>query len=595
MNQLKRVLSNLTKVLLERGRFTRREAAAVAIASTAFAILFCYPLLTHLSVGGTFDDWDQNSASEWAAYWVVYQYHQLPLWNPFECGGMPLLGDPQSHFLTPWFFLTMIFGPVVGLHLEVILYDAIAWAGGYLLGRVLGMRRISAICVGTAFAGSSWFFLRVAAGHMVILVFVYLPWIIAAGWAASERGQLRYAALCGALIALSFFEGSPYPPLYECLTLALVLVDRAAVQLSARPLIALVLAVFFAAGLGAVKGLPAMKTMASHPRPTDVGYSNSVDALSNALFSRYQDHDRPSLNGWGFWELGAYVGLFAVIALAGLFSLRNALPWLLAAIILFHLARGWIGPNSFYVWMHNMPIFSSTRLPSRLLIPFALMVAVLAGLGIDVVCRRGSPAALAVCALLILIGGIDLILVGHPNLHYVWMWVVPANATRIDFAQYRRDPVIAESSVIRDRQGVVNCYVYTEWPTDVKGWNDAGYLGEQYLKGPGTVRLEKWTPNVLRYDIDTFKASVLVINQNYDPSWRTMVGAGPAFSDNGLLAVPVAAGKNHIVLRYFSAPALFGLAITIFTALSALVLARIERERVTKPIYSSGPFDVSAC
>ena len=171
---------------------------------------------------------------------------------------MPLLGDPQSHFVTPWFLLTMLFGPVVGLHLQVIIYDAIAWSGGYVLGRVLGLRRISAICVGTAFAGSSWFFLRVAAGHMVIMVFVYLPWIVAAGWKASERGQLRYAALCGAVIALSFFEGSPYPPLFEALTLALVLVGRAAVQLSARPLFALAVAAVFTAGFGAVKGSPAM-------------------------------------------------------------------------------------------------------------------------------------------------------------------------------------------------------------------------------------------------------------------------------------------------------------------------------------------------
>jgi hypothetical protein len=69
MNQLRQIFSGgLAKVLLERGGFTKREAAAIALASTAFALIFCYPLLTHLSVGGTFDDWDQNSASQWAAY-----------------------------------------------------------------------------------------------------------------------------------------------------------------------------------------------------------------------------------------------------------------------------------------------------------------------------------------------------------------------------------------------------------------------------------------------------------------------------------------------------------------------------------------------
>jgi hypothetical protein len=580
MKQPRRIASSLTEVLLERGRFTRREGVAVAVASIAFALVFCFPLLAHLTTAGTFDDWDQNSASQWSAYWVLHRYHQFPFWNPFECGGMPLLGDPQSHFVTPWFLLTMIFGPVVGLHLQVFIYDAIAWSGSYVLGRVLGLRRISAICIGTAFAGSSWFFLRVAAGHMVIMVFVYLPWIIAAGWKASERGQLRYAALCGAVLALSFFEGSPYPPLFEALTLALVLVGRAAVQLSARPLLALVLAAVFTAGLGAVKGSPAMTTMASHPRDTDVGFSNSFYALGESLLSRYQDHNRPSLNGWGFWESGAYVGLFAVIAVVGLLSPRKAIPWILTAIVLFQLARGWTGPNSLYVWLHSMPFFSSTRLPSRILIPFALMVAVLAGIGIDAMCSRGSPSVLAVCALLILIGGVDMLMVSRPNLHYVWMWVVPPNLPPINFVQFQRDPAIAESSVVRDSQGVVNCYVYTDWPTEAKGSNDQGYLGEQYMLGPGSVTLKRWTPNRLEYAVDAGAASsVMVINQNYDPSWRVMSGQGQAFSQDGLLAVRVPAGKSQIVLRYISMAAIVGLAISMLTALAAFMLIRWESQR----------------
>jgi hypothetical protein len=358
-------------------------------------------------------------------------------------------------------------------------------------------------------------------------------------------------------------------------------------------LIALALAAVFAAGFGAVKYLPAIQVLGAHPRPTDESWSNTWDALDNALLSRNQDHSRPSLNGWGYWESGAYVGLFAAIAIGGLLSPRKALPWIFAGIILFQIARGWTGPNSLWVWLHRVPFFSSSRLPSRLLIPFVLMVAVLAGLGIDVACSRSSPTALAICAVLVVIGGADLLLVAQPNLKYVSYFVADPGPPRTDFAQYRRDPALVESSVIRHHEGAVNCYVYTDWPTDVKGWNDPGYLGEQYLKGPGTVSLEDWTPNVLLYDVDAPKPSVLVINQNYDPSWRTMSGAGPTFSDDGLLAVPVAAGKNQVVLRYRSMPAIYGLAITLLTTLCAIALARSERGRIIKPIDSSGLLDIS--
>jgi hypothetical protein len=577
----RRNISDLADILLDRGRFTRTEAIAVAVGSFTFALIFCYPFVRHLLYTATPNDWDLITASQWSAYWTVHQYHQFPFWNPFECGGLPLLGDPQSHFLSPWFFLTMLFGPVVGLHIEVLVYCAIAWAGSYALGRVMGMRRISAICTAIAFAGSSWFFLRTSEGHIVIMVFVYLPGIIAAAWAAAEPGKLfRYSALCGALLALSFLEGSPYVPLYEGLTLALVLVGRAVVQLDARPILVLVVAAFFAAGFGAAKYAPATLTMASQPRPTDPNFTNSLDALGQMLLSRNQDRNRPSIDGWGFWESGAYVGLFGIIAIMAMASPRKAIPWIFAGIILFELARGAIDPNSLYVWLHDLPLFSSTRLPSRILIPLTLIVAVLAGIGIDALCSRGSITALAVSALLILVGGVDMFMVGPPNLSYfATAGTVDPGPPRIDFAQYLRAPALTQSSVIQHHEGALNCYVYTGWPTQAKGWNEPGYRGEQYLLDAGTVRLARWTPNRLEYVVDAPKPTVLVVNQNYDPSWRVRSGAAQTFSRDGLLAVKVPAGQSRIELRYISFAAICGMIVSIVTGFVALILIRQESRR----------------
>ncbi len=571
----RRNISALADILLDRGRFTRTEAIAVAIGSTTFAIVFCYPFVSHLFYTATPNDWDLITASQWSAYWTVRRYHQFPLWNAFECGGLPQLGDPQSHFLSPWFLLTLMFGPIVGLHLEVIVYCAVAWAGGYVLGRVLKMRRISAICTATAFAGSSWFSLHISEGHILIVVLVYLPAIIAAGWAAAERGQLRYAALCGALIAVSIFEGNPIPPLYEGLTLTLVLAARAVVQLSARPLIALMLAALFAAGFGAAKYAPMMEVMASQPRPTDENFKNSLGALKQMLLSRNQDRNRPSLNLWGFWESGAYVGLFGIIALMALVFPRRAIPWIFAGLFLFVLARGAYKPDSLWIWLHKMPLFSSTRLPSRFLIPFVLMVAVLAGIGIDALTIRGSSGALAACVFLVVLGAADMFIVGTPNLRYfATAGTNPPETARSDFAQYLRPDALAQSSVIRRHEGVVNCYVYTGWPTNAKGRNELGYSGEQYLLGPGTATVAQWTPNRLEYAVDTPRSSVLIVNQNYDPSWRVMSGVGKTFSQDGLLAVPVPAGKSRIVLRYISNAAVLGIAVSILTAFAAFVLFR---------------------
>jgi hypothetical protein len=76
------------------------------------------------------------------------------------------------------------------------------------------------------------------------------------------------------------------------------------------------------------------------------------------------------------------------------------------------------------------------------------------------------------------------------------------------------------------------------------------------LLGRGKVTLERWSPNRLEYTVDAAEPSVLVINQNYDRSWRVVSGPGDTFSQNGLLAVHVPAGKSRTILRYISTEAI---------------------------------------
>ncbi len=565
---------SISAAMLERGQFTRTEAIIVAVASMGFALIFCYPMLKFLGTEGTFNDWDFWLSAQLVSYRSVVRHFQFPLWNPYLCGGTPLLGDPQSHFLTPWFVLTLIFGPVIGLHLEVIIHAAIAWSGGYVLGRLLGMRRISAICTATTFVGSSWYYLRASEGHFPLLACAYLPWIIAAAWYGSSRGSHRYSVIAGSLIALSFLEAGPYPAVYEVLVLAILLVPLAMSKFSPRPLLALALAAVFAAGFCAIKYIPARDVIAIHPRPTDAGYSSSIPALAQALFSRNQDHDQPSPIPRGFHELGAYVGLFAALAAVGLFAPRRSFPWLIAAVVLFALARGWTSPSCPWVWLHRLPLFSSTRLPSRLLVPFTLVIGVMAGFGVDVICKRESILALGAAALVILAGAADLLLVGPPNLRYIEKNVVPPNPPRTAFEQIRRPLALPMLVLVEQNQGVLNCYEYSEWTTPVLGSNDAGYRGEQYMKGPGTVQLTRWTPNVLEYEINAPAPTEMIVNQNYDPYWTIGRGAGELVSENGLLAVRVKAGRQHVVLSYGGWPWKVGALVTFATFLVAMWLLR---------------------
>jgi hypothetical protein len=190
-----------------------RELLMVAPAALVFGALFSYPLLVHPTVAGTFWDWDYVMQLAYASRESIIHYGQLPLWNPWKCGGMPLFANPQARLLSPFFVMILIFGAPTALHLEVPLHLAIAWSGGYVLGRTLGMQRIAAMGCATVFAGSSWFTLRVAVGELVMMACVYFPWLLAFAW------QHRIcAAAC--VLALISFEGGPYPSSYAILLLS---------------------------------------------------------------------------------------------------------------------------------------------------------------------------------------------------------------------------------------------------------------------------------------------------------------------------------------------------------------------------------------
>ena len=188
-----------------------REGVLVAVGALAFALAFAYPLLRHFGQPGFNDDWDYTWQLHWVPYLTVVQFHQFPLWNPYKCGGMPMLANPQARFMTPFFLLHLIWAPVVGTHLEVVLHLATAWAGGYVLARVMGLGVLAAILCGSLFPGSSWFYLHMGVGHVVFLPALYLPWFIALLWIAAEQRRLFMAALGGAVLALIFFEGGVYP------------------------------------------------------------------------------------------------------------------------------------------------------------------------------------------------------------------------------------------------------------------------------------------------------------------------------------------------------------------------------------------------
>lgn len=414
------------------------EVQLVALGSVAFALIFSYRLLGHLRTPGLAWDWNANLEMAWAAWYSVIRLHKFPLWQPWLCGGFPLLAHPESRILTPFFLLHLVFGPVVGLHLEVVAHIAIGFAGAYFLARTLGISPVGAVACAGTFMGSSWYYLHMAAGHVVFLGYVYAPWIVAlfylaAGARPRSMGTMTLAA--AALLALVCFEGGTVYPLPHILLLLSVLavlltVERRALQ----PLIALVGIVVLTLIISLPKLIPMLLTIkVSRPWPNNE--LNPLSLMVQFLFSRNQLVERsPSITPWGFWEYGAYIcPIFAMLAIVGVLSnFRRALPWLILSGLLFlaamgnvGFAMGRVGEYTPWVQLHRLPVWSEMRLASRFLILLTLCVGVLAAFGANWLSKR-KPALIRPAVILLLGAALlDCWLVGTPNLHWVLEYPAP--------------------------------------------------------------------------------------------------------------------------------------------------------------------------
>ncbi|HVN63221.1 MAG TPA: hypothetical protein VMT58_01190, partial [Candidatus Binataceae bacterium] len=230
------------------------EAAWVAFGSIAFALFFTYPILSHLTHGGVpkfplQDDWDYFMQLHWVTAQTILGFHQFPLWDPFKCGGMPLLANPQSAVLTPFLLLELLFGPATGLHLGIIGHAAIAFGGAYFLARGLGISPVGAVACATAFAGSSWYYLHAEIGHINFEACAYLPWAIALAILAVNRRWLTAAALAGIALALMVMEGGIHAVLQAIMVLCLLMSLIAIQRREGLPMVVLAVAGVFMFGL----------------------------------------------------------------------------------------------------------------------------------------------------------------------------------------------------------------------------------------------------------------------------------------------------------------------------------------------------------
>lgn len=344
----------------------------------------------------------------------------IPLWNPYQYGGMPFAADMQTGMFYPINFLTLLFArPFTYQAMEglAILHYFMAGVFMYVFLRGLGVGRTGSFAGGTAFAFSG--FAVAHLGHLNMLSsVVWLPLVLHFFHRAFATGRAFWAVAAGAAYGISILPGHVQITLYLGLFLVLYWVWGMASEVwmkrregwrwpALRQFASLPIALLVAFGLAAIQLLPSFELTGLSVRAA-LSYEKAAEYAVTPLgfitlvIPHFLGPD--STDFWGvkgnLTEVYGYVGIVTMLlaALALLVtSYRQAWKWFFAVGAVFFLLLSLGQDTVLHGWLYRfVPGFDKVRAPGRFLFFFDFAVAVLAGIGVDSIARpllrRDRPA-----------------------------------------------------------------------------------------------------------------------------------------------------------------------------------------------------------
>lgn len=394
--------------------------------------------------------------------------HELPLWNPYLFAGIPFLAAGQHSAMYPFSILFYLLPIAHAYGIFVALQFVIAMSATYWFLRVLGVARLGAIISAIVYAFSGFYVVSIAF-PMVLAAAAWLPAILgcAEKILLNKKRRLLYAMLGSILLGIQFLAGHIEISIYNLIMLAFYSVWRSFSVLSWRERfrmgVAITTVTTIGTALGAVQIAPMYEVVRDNFRVGSADYSTIIsyaypvrqiiaflipDIFGNPTHHNYFDvfdfQFRPAPNGTIFWgiknyvEAGAYVGILPLIlaAIAIISNLKrkadldpsapsitlNLRPmiWLFSTLALVSLLFTF-GTPLYAILYYGAPGFNQLHSPFRWIYPFTVGIAVLAGIGADLLSRRkgraksgneGRTWRLKLDTLPLVLGALTLILLG---------------------------------------------------------------------------------------------------------------------------------------------------------------------------------------
>ncbi|MCA9519411.1 MAG: hypothetical protein KC609_00490 [Myxococcales bacterium] len=528
---------------------------------------FLFEALAHPYHLGVAKDWSFYYHHAHTAYLTVRQHGELPVWNPWFCGGIPALGNLQSQAVSPLMLLFLLLGVGPGTKLAALFYFTSGLEGTYRYARHHGAEPVGATLAALLFIFSGRFAQLFVDGHPVFLSLAWTP--LALYWLERSFERWRFTLLGGGLVAWIFCDGGVIatPMIGLCLGLVtlgttlyrasrlITAVPSPSVASILRPIGALGLIALVAAALSAVRLLPVAESLIEMPRQW-LGHESYPIARIWAMLAEPLRHATYTAPGTSYLGIAAF-GLLV----PGLIALDGAV-WraTVLASVFFLVSTGDDGPLHLWNGLRALPVVGNLRSPFRFTWFVALFVALGAGRSLSLLydaigswlkrLEQYSPGRALVLGLTFsLVAG----LVATPTLLHNrqrlrGLFRVALNRP---FSQpFRQSVGNMFHAHVFARIGLGSLACYEDQPFFVSSALRGDREHEEFLQPTtaGRVRRVSWSPHRIVLDVELVRPAVLIVNQNAHRGWQSP--QGPVIRDAGRVALALEAGRRRVELRF---------------------------------------------
>ena len=328
--------------------------------------------------------------------WVsLVKSFQLPLWNPYNYSGIPLLATLQPGIFYPPHILYLFLPfPIVWNYL-IILHFVFSGITVFLFLRYLKASNAACFVGGVVFMLSGY----------LLSVHNLLPHLFSVSWFPLvlmfflrylEALRVRYLAYTSLCLTMQFLAGAPEIVMMTALVLILIAVFYPLFSHEVshgifKRCFALFYVLFLFILLSSVQFLPFFELSSQSIRKTGLSYHEAVtwsfawkDFIQFFLPNPY-GYLQSDAKYWAnqSWLKTVYLGIAPFILSIFYFISKDRKKWLFIVLIVISFIFALGGNTPFYKILFHIPPFNSVRYPVKFLFVFFFIIGVTSGLGFD--------------------------------------------------------------------------------------------------------------------------------------------------------------------------------------------------------------------